>query len=186
MGGNTGTGNNDLTIEITEIEATDKSVKDQTLTGVATYPVGAIGQILTSTLTGDGKFEPLLGIIATDATGKPEIEIDATSSPAAIISSQAAPDLIIEVQEDAIEKSIGTLDTEIQTTRADIIVKKNALITTTSTQFTSLSTYQEKKLKTMNMSLVLYDEVPEYAQASQDAIKGNTYSRIQNCQFKRI
>lgn len=40
-------------------------------------------------------------------------------------------------------------------------------------------------MKCINIRLVHYDEVPEYTQASKDAIVGNTYSRLTGCQFKR-
>ena len=62
---------------------------------------------------------------------------------------------------------------------------KNALHTTKTQYFLDLNTMPDK-IKCFNCSLVLYDEIPEYSQASKDAIAGNTYSRINGCQFKRI
>ena len=176
------TSDNDLEITISEVSAADKSATKQILTGNVEYPAGEVGRILTATLSGNGKFYPFLGQI--DPT---TIKIEISSqSPAIAPQVLDTPDIEIEIAENPIDESLSQLDAKINLERGNVVTTKNALVTTLSTKVTSLSKYQEKKLRNMNMSLVLYDEIPEYTQASQDAIKGNTYSRIQNCQFKRI
>ena len=174
---------NNLTITIDEVDDTADNIASKiSPTGTVAYPVGEIGRILLADISGNGKFEPLLGTIKPN-----EYEIDASSQPAADEpQNKDTPGIEIVINGDQVENSVSVLDASIIAKRADIIVKKNALVNTTTTQLTSLSSYQTQKLKSMNMSMVLYDEIPEYTQASQDAIKGNTYSRIQNCQFKRI
>ena len=87
---------------------------------------------------------------------------------------------------DAIEKSRDVLDTEIITKRATVITTKNALVPVNKKYITNISNFQKDKIKAMHMSMVLYDEIPEYTQSSYDAISGNTYGRMMNCQFKRI
>ena len=87
---------------------------------------------------------------------------------------------------DAFEKSRDVLNAEIATRRATVLTTKNALVPVNTKLITSISDHQKDKVKAMHMSMVLYDEIPEYTQSSYDAISGNTYSRVMNCQFKRI
>ena len=83
------------------------------------------------------------------------------------------------------KKGIALIESEISSKYADIASAKSSLNSLKTPYYLDLDTMQDK-FKCFNMSLVLYDEIPEYSQASNDAIVGNTYSRINGCQFKRI
>ena len=77
------------------------------------------------------------------------------------------------------------LDTLLTSKYNEILTAKNNLVYKGKTYFLTLDN-QLEKIKCMNMSLVLYDEVPEYVSSSGHAITGNTYSRLNGCQSKRI
>ena len=79
--------------------------------------------------------------------------------------------------------SIQSNKIAVDTAYAELITSKTAVVKSNDTAVTSID---QDKLKNLNMTLVLYDEIPEYKQASGDAIVGNTYSRLVNNQFKRI
>ena len=155
---------------------TIKSLK--TITGTPADNMGNIGQILrTSIDKGAAIKKKNIGSFEKANTSKTGTPIDVTT--------YVTPELEIELGNDSV-RGIGLINSDIDIQRADVQAKKNALIPVRKRWFTSFGDLQRQKMKCMNMSLVLYDEIPEYTQASQDAIKGNTYSRIQNCQFKRI
>ena len=100
------------------------------------------------------------------------------------IATLVLPDLKITLLSEQ-DKGIAKIDQEISDKYVDITNAKNALNTTKTQYYLDLDTMPDK-IKCFNCSLVLYDEIPEYSQASKDAIAGNTYSRINGCQFKRI
>ena len=84
-----------------------------------------------------------------------------------------------------LDKGIKNIENEILTSYADIIIAKGNLVTSKETFLLDLSN-QVGKLKCMNCSLVLYDEIPSYNEVSKDTLGANTYSRLQGCAFKRI
>jgi hypothetical protein len=92
------------------------------------------------------------------------------------------PTIDIELTE-ILVSSINTNNIAVATAHTEMLDAKKLVQNTNSTSITEINT---NKLRNLNMSLVLYDEIPEYTQASKDAIVGNTYSRIMNNQFKRI
>ncbi len=141
--------------------------------------VGSAGEILAlSFQEGKNRFFDNIGEIERSSTTIAGTGID--------ITTITVPTGKITLINDAIEKSINTLDAEIITKRANVVATKNALILNNKKYITNISNYQKDKIKAIHMSMVLYDEIPEYTQASYDAISGNTYSRVMNCQFKRI
>jgi hypothetical protein len=90
----------------------------------------------------------------------------------------------IEIQlTEILVSSIYANTQAVATAHTEMLDAKKLVQNTNSTSVTEINT---NKLRNLNMSLVLYDEIPEYTQASKDAIVGNTYSRIMNNQFKRI
>jgi len=96
--------------------------------------------------------------------------------------SSLFPTIELELTE-ILVSSINTNKTAVATAHTEMVDAKKLVQNTNSTSITEINT---DKLRNLNMSLVLYDEIPEYTQASKDAIVGNTYSRIMNNQFKRI
>lgn len=97
------------------------------------------------------------------------------------------PTVTVSLDDDPYERGIQPIEKDIITKRAEAITLKASVATVRKSYITTfMGPRQLQKMKCMNMSLVLYDEIPEYTQASADAIKGNTYSRLNNCQFKRI
>merc|ERR1711966_382468 len=105
-----------------------------------------------------------------------------TSGTPIDIGAQTTPVLNVTLNEDPIN-GLALIQSDLASAQADLDAAKGTLIPSTGQYQPTFGPAQKQKMRTMNMSLVLYDEVPEYTQASQDAIKGNTYSRIQNCQF---
>jgi len=77
-----------------------------------------------------------------------------------------------------IESGIVTAYAEIQTVKGNLIKSKNVYVLDLNNQL--------DKLKCINCSLVLYDEIPSYNEVSKDTLNANTYSRISGCTFKRI
>jgi len=146
--------------------------------GVANFDAGNDGQVKTTKKVNNNPF-----IEVADGSF---VKADTTILGTAVdIPAQTKPKLQITLNQDPID-GLAFLDTELTTARNDLNAAKATLVPARNRYQTTFGPSQEKKMKTMNMSLVLYDEVPEYTQASQDAIKGNTYSRNTNCQFKRI
>ena len=155
---------------------TIKSLRN--ITGTPANNMGTIGQILSTTIdTGVAIKKKDVGSFEKANTSQSGTPVDVTTN--------ATPELDIELVNDSV-RGIALINSDIDTQRADVQAKKNALVPVRKRWFTSFGNLQRQKINCMNMSMVLYDEIPEYTQASQDAIKGNTYSRIQNCQFKRI
>ena len=131
---------------------------------------------MTATLTGTAYIEPFLGTWQnSDTTG---------TGTAATVSGVVPPKLKITLN-DVVKNGIITLNSDINAKTTEILTSKASIPSKQRVYLVNLDSQQDK-LKAMNMSLVLYDEIPEYTQSSADAIKGNTYSRINGCQFKRI
>ena len=172
---------NDLKITVTTLEPDGNLgvdvVSGFSLTGLADFDTGNIGQIKTMGITGNGKFFPVIGkILGSTVTGTP---IDITTIT-------TLPDVFITLQEGPIKQGVNVVQSLVDTKVKEVETAKNALIPVTKTYLTNLGPKQLDKLKCMNLRLVLYDEIPQYIQASGDAITGNTYSRLNACQHKRI
>ena len=176
--GSPGTGN-DLVLTITNLTGSPPTLLGITHTGEPNNPAGNVGQILALTMKeGKNRF--------FDNIGEIERSSITTTGTGVDITTIALPKGKITLVDDAIEKSRDILDTEIIAKRATVLTTKNALVPVNKKYITNISSFQKDKIKAMHMSMVLYDEIPEYTQGSYDAISGNTYSRIMNCQFKRI
>lgn len=157
--------------------ATTDTIEIDTTVGVVGIPklLGNKGEITSATITGKAYQEPFIGTWeAKQTTGR---------GTAAQASATAPPKLKITLKK--VVNGILKLGNDITTKEAEVLTLKSTIPETKRRYLTDLNS-QQNKLKAMNMSLVLYDEVPEYTQASSDAIKGNTYSRYNGCQFKRI
>jgi hypothetical protein len=129
-------------------------------------PQEDIGRIKSFTVAGNS--------IITD---KNKIQYETGTDQSALF-----PTIEIELTE-ILVSSIFANTQAVATAHTEMLDAKKLVQNTNST---SITVIDENKLKNLNMSLVLYDEIPEYTQASKDAIVGNTYSRIMNNQFKRI
>ena len=176
--GGPGTGN-DLVLTITNLTGSPPTLLGITHTGTPNNPAGNVGEILALSIKeGKNRFFDDIGEIDTSSTTIAGTGVDITTIP--------LPTAKITLVNDAIEKSKNVLDTEIIAKRATVLTTKNALVPVNKKYITNISNYQKDKIKAMHMSMVLYDEIPEYTQSSYDAISGNTYSRVMNCQFKRI
>ena len=79
---------------------------------------------------------------------------------------------------------IKKIESDIATTYTEILTAKGNLIKSKNVYFLSLDNLLNK-LKCINCSLVLYDEIPSYT-GSDGALTANTYSRYTGCAFKRI
>lgn len=167
------TPDNDATITITDI--TDDAIIVQT-TGIANSQTGNIGEILDIKIKGNAFKNNNTGQITQAGISWIGTPIDTTPLP--------TPSLNIKIVE---EPYYGQelLESLVQTKYNEVVLAKNSLKYIGKTYFLTLDD-QLDKIKCMNMSLVLYDEVPEYVSSSYDAIRGNTYSRLSGCQSKRI
>ena len=176
--GGAGVGN-DLVLTITNLTGSPPTGLGITHTGTPNNPTGNVGEILSlSFKEGKNRFFDDIGEIKRSSTTLTGTGIDISTIP--------LPTGKITLVNDAIEKSIDVLDAEIIAKRGTVITTKNALVPINKKYITNISDFQKDKIKAMHMSMVLYDEIPEYTQSSYDAISGNTYSRVMNCQFKRI
>ena len=178
-----GSGIHDLTITLTGVK-TDPNVlfgnviDKFAVSGTANFDTGDLGKIKALKEKDNNSFvEKADGSFTKAQTTLLGTPID--------IAAQSTPVLNVTLNEDPIN-GLALIQSEMATAQADLDAAKGTLIPSTAQYQPTFGPTQKQKMRTMNMSLVLYDEVPEYTQASQDAIKGNTYSRIQNCQFKRI
>lgn len=139
---------------------------------------GVAGQIVSTTAIGTPLFLPEEGKIETFTVDPTCVAFD--------IGTIAVPSITVDLNgEDPLE-GISIVDTDITAKNAEVVVKKTALINSNPTYITSFGANQDMKLRTINMKMVLYDEVPEFTSTSKDAIIGNTYSRLSNPQFKRL
>ena len=178
-----GSGLQDLTITVTGVK-TDPNVlfgnviDTFAVSGTANFDTGDLGKIKALKEKDNNSFvEKADGSFTKAQTTILGTPID--------IAAQSTPVLNVTLNEDPIN-GLALIRSEMATAQADLDAAKGSLIPSTAQYQPTFGPAQKQKMRTMNMSLVLYDEVPEYTQASLDAIKGNTYSRIQNCQFKRI
>lgn len=184
-GGDVGgtTGQNDIKLRIKEVKVNDakKNVVEKLEFLAASQPAapetGEIGQIKAVKLSGTAK-----QFVADGSWLQSDTVI--TSGTPIDITTISMPDMKITLSK-VLPKGIKQIDNEITAKYTEISDAKTALTSTNKTYILDLND-QLDKLKCMNMSMVLYDEIPEYTQASSDAIKGNTYSRLNGCQFKRI
>ena len=151
--------NSEMTIGITGIAIVEPS------------PVGKLRNLGFKVIQNQGNYIPDVGKIKTF-----------TASGTHVVAADPQPTLEIELTQDLID-GLPTIDTAISSKKTEIDTAKNALVP--SKQIFQVE-IDKTKLANLNMGLVLYDEIPEYTQASKDAIVGNTYSRITNNQFKRI
>jgi hypothetical protein len=127
-----------------------------------------MGRIKNFTVAGNSQ-------IADTQTGK--IQYEKGTDQTALF-----PSIEIELTEN-LTSSIESNNIVVSTAYNDVLNAKSLVSNTTESSITEIN---QTKLKNLNMTLVLYDEIPEYKQASGDAIVGNTYSRLVNNQFKRI
>ena len=168
---------NDLKIKIDQVDTDGKIEKTTALFNTAVILDYDYGEIKVLDIAGVGRFINQIGQIARE-------DKDSTSqTPVAIPANSTALEITLT---DKPYRSKLSINNDYQAQEIIVNQKKELLVNTTRMLTSSIGPYQEQKLKCMNMSLVLYDEVPEYTQSSTDAIKGNTYSRNTNCQFKRI
>ena len=127
-----------------------------------------MGRIKNFTVAGNSQ-------IADTQTGK--IQYEKGTDQTALF-----PSIEIELTEN-LTSSIESNNIVVSTAYNDVLIAKSLVSNTSESSITEID---QTKLKNLNMTLVLYDEIPEYTQASADAIIGNTYSRLVNNQFKRI
>ena len=168
---------NDLKIKIEQVDVDGKIEKTTDLVNTPVILDHDYGEIKTLDISGKGRFIDQKGQITND-------DFHSTSlTPVAIPANTTKLEITLT---DEPYRSKLSINTDYQAQEVIVNAKKDLLVDTTAILVSNIGKYQEQKLKCMNMSLVLYDEVPEYTQASQDAIKANTYSRLSNCQFKRI
>ena len=83
-----------------------------------------------------------------------------------------------------LDKGIKKFENEIVVTYTEISTAKAILVKTKNIYVLSLDN-QLDKLRCINCSLVLYDEIPSYT-GTDGALTANTYSRYTGCAFKRI
>ena len=180
IGGNVIGGNkttNDVKIKIEQVDVDGKIEKTTDLLNTPVILDHDYGEIKTLDISGKGRFINQKGQITKDDKHSSSL------TPVAIPANTTKLEITLT---DEPYRSKLSINTDYQTQEVIVNEKKEKLVATTAILVSNIGTYQEQKLKCMNMSLVLYDEVPEYTQSSTDAIKGNTYSRLSNCQFKRI
>jgi hypothetical protein len=168
---------NDLGIEV------DKNVDNAFVlktNGTANKQVGQVGEILSVDITGLPK-----KYLVTGRIEKNNITIDSTKNTPVTVAATATPDLKVLLLDDDV-RSINSINTDLTSKYTEIETKQGLLTYVTRLYIQRLEASQVDKMKCMNMSIVLYDEVPEYSNTNSHHITGNTYSRLNNCQFKRI
>lgn len=168
---------NDLGIEV------DKNVDNAFVlktNGTANKQVGQVGEILSVDITGLPK-----KYLVTGRIEKNNITIDSTKNTPVTVAATATPDLKVLLLDDDV-RSINSINTDLTSKYTEIETKQGLLTYVTRLYIQRLEASQVDKMKCMNMSIVLYDEVPEYRNTNSHHITGNTYSRLNNCQFKRI
>jgi len=172
IGGTTGT--NDLTITVLTINTGFILTFD--FNGISDNDTGEIGEIISVDITGTP--------IIDDSDGS-WLQSDTTSTGTGVtISSLTVPDLQITLNNvlvngvKKIESDIVTAYAEIQTAKGNLVKSKNVYVLDLNNQI--------DKLKCINCSLVLYDEIPSHNEVSKDTLTANTYSRYTGCAFKRI
>lgn len=139
---------------------------------------GVAGQIVKTNRKGTPLLLKEEGSIATFTVDPTSVAFDIGTIP--------IPNITVDLNgEDPIE-GVSIVDADITAKNAEVVVKKTALINSNPTYITSFGANQDMKLKTINMKMVLYDEVPEFSSTDKDVITGNTYSRLNNPQFKRL
>lgn len=172
IGGDTGT--HDLSVVI-------KDIKDDVITierfGTAKSQTGNIGEILKVTPKGTAFKNLNIGEIKNANVSQSGTPVLSSSLPKVSMSVKLEDDWIYSTQ---------YVDELLKNKYIDITNAKNSLVYKGRKYILELDDYQKNKMKCMNMSLVLYDEVPEYVSSSYDGIRGNTYSRLSGCQSKRI
>jgi len=176
LGGATGT--NDLVFSIDALISDKNAVQSmKIISGIALPETGTVGQIKSVDISGTAKEDKNDGRFITSQTSL-------QSGTPINIATLVLPDLKITLLSQQ-DKGIARIEQEILDKYVDIKNAKNTLNSVKEYYHLDLNTMPDK-IKCFNCSLVLYDEIPEYSQASKDAISGNTYSRINGCQFKRI
>lgn len=165
---------NDLVITITDNTA---GAIQFTTTGIPINE-GKIGEIKTVDIAGKGIKKTRDGVITT-------ANITVTKDDSVDTTTLVGNDIKIVLNQE-LTKGRAKIEAEKILKKNEVMTAKTVLVPSLTRYLTNIGSYQETKLKSMNMKLVLYDEVPEYTQASKDAISGNTYSRLNACQFKRI
>jgi len=142
-------------------------------------PIGKIEklEILNSTLN-NGLIILVKGEILTNTVLTPSAAIN-------IGAINVASDIILKINDlDTQGKSFYTQN--VVNKNLEIDVTKSSIPYTNSTSLLSFSTQQKKQMRAMNITMVLYDEGNLNEQSSYDAINGNTYSRLRDCQHRRI
>ena len=170
---------NDLVILIASVAVSPPLLLGTTHTGTPNNPTGNNGEIVLLTFKeGKNRFYDDIGEIVTTSVTDIGTVVDISLIP--------KPNGKITISSDGFEKSRDKINGEIASELATVKITKNALVPVNKKYITNITDYQKDKIKAMHLSMVLYDEIPEYSQSSYDAISGNTYSRVMNCQFKRI
>jgi len=168
---------NDAFITIDTIVDDDINV---IVTGTADSETGNVGEIKDISLKNG------TGGVAFKETNVGEIKKSNISFTGTPIVTASLPKAKLDVTiESDLYYGDKYLDTLLTSKYNEILTAKNNLVYKGKTYFLTLDN-QLEKIKCMNMSLVLYDEVPEYVSSSGHAITGNTYSRLNGCQSKRI
>ena len=166
-------GDNDLTITVLTVE--NQFPKTLDISGLSNFATGEIGEIISVAIGGTPK---------KDVSDGSWLQADTTKSGSGvIISALTVPDLEITLL-NKLDKGIKKFENEIVVTYTEISTAKAILVKTKNIYVLSLDN-QLKKLKCINCSLVLYDEIPSYT-GSDGALTANTYSRYTGCAFKRI
>jgi len=134
-------------------------------------PIGRLRDLGFTITKAQGKLTPNVGKIkAISVSGTHVVDPDPPQS------------LIITLTENT-KEGIAKIENDISAKLTEVDAAQLALQPTKTIFHVQID---ETKLQNLNMGLVLYNEIPEYTQASADAIIGNTYSRLVNNQFKRI
>ena len=145
-------------------------------TGKSDCDSGSVGQIKSVTISGNSKQDVADGSWKLSDTNGNGTAIDIDTIP--------TPDLEIGLLY-KLDKGIKNIENDILISYADITAAKKNLVTSKEIFLLDLNN-QLNKLKCINCSFVLYDEIPSYNEVSKDTLGANTYSRLNGCAFKRI
>jgi len=172
IGGATGT--NNLIITVHEVEL--GFVKTSFHFGRSHHEVGEVGQIHLVAISGTPKLDEADGSWLQSDTG--------SAGTGVVISGLPVPDLEITIS-NILANGVKKIESDINAKYTEVLTAKGNLIKSKNVYVLSLDNLLNK-LKCINCSLVLYDEVPSYNEVSKDTLCGNTYSRYTGCAFKRI
>jgi len=172
IGGATGT--NNLTITVLTVEV--GFIKTFFPNGVSAPDIGEVGEIYSVDMSGNPFRDIADGSWLQADTG--------ASGNGVLIGKLIVPDLQITLK-NVLVNGVKKIESDINAKYTEVLTAKGNLIKSKNVYFLSLDN-QLNKLKCINCSLVLYDEVPSYNEVSKDTLTANTYSRYTGCAFKRI